>query len=146
MSAAFERVRGADDVPPLKVMAEEMRPLLIGDGYQMFEVRAPQESGPPPHQHPWDESYLVLDGELWVSRGDQQETLHVGDSIRVPAAVVHAYRVVSDGARWLTISSTGGALDFFSDVNATSEGPSDVGALIEAAKRNRVEFVDPALR
>lgn len=146
MSAAFERVLRADDVPPLKVMAEEMRPLLIGDGYQMFEVRAPQESGPPPHQHPWDESYLVLDGELWVGLGDQQETLRVGDSIRVPAAVVHAYRVVSDGARWLTISSTGGALDFFSDVNATSEGPADVGALIGAAKRNRVEFADPALR
>lgn len=39
----------------------------------------------------------------------------------------------------------GGALDFFSDVDETSNGPGDVKALIEAAKRNNVKFADPAL-
>ena len=127
MSTSLEPQRRADDVTALKVMTEEMRPLLIGDGYQMFEVRAPESSGPPPHQHPWDESYVVLEGVLWVSRGGEEATLQAGDAIRVPADVVHSYRVRSDGARWLTTSSTpGGALDFFSDVDATSNGPGDV--------------------
>ncbi len=129
MSTFLEPQRCADDVTALKVMTEEMRPLLIGDGYQMFEVRAPESSGPPPHQHPWDESYVVLEGELWVSRGGEETTLQVGEAIRVPAGVVHAYRVLSDGARWITTSSTpGGALDFFSDVDAASNGPGDVRA------------------
>lgn len=98
MSTFLEPQRCADDVTALKVMTEEMRPLLIGDGYQMFEVRAPESSGPPPHQHPWDESYVVLEGVLWVSRGGEEATLQVGEAIRVPAGVVHAYRVLSDGA------------------------------------------------
>ncbi|APE17876.1 MULTISPECIES: cupin domain-containing protein [Mycobacteriaceae] len=146
MSTSLQPKRRADDVTALRVMTEEMRPLLVGDGYQMFDVRAPQSSGPPPHQHPWDESYVVLEGELWVSRGGEEATLQVGEAIRVPAGVVHAYRVLSDGARWITTSSCpGGALDFFSDVDETSNGPGDVKALIEAAKRNSVRFADPAL-
>jgi quercetin dioxygenase-like cupin family protein len=146
MSTSLEPKRRADDVTALRVMTEEMRPLLVGDGYQMFDVRAPQSSGPPPHQHPWDESYVVLEGELWVSRGGEETTLQVGEAIRVPAGVVHSNLVLTDGARWLTTSSfPGGALNFFSDVDETSNGPGDVQALIEAAKRNSVQFADPAL-
>jgi hypothetical protein len=69
-------ITGAADSPVLDVLGEELRPLTPGGqglSVEVFETSAPGEApgqaGPPPHRHPWDEIYVVLDGILKVFDG-----------------------------------------------------------------------------
>ena len=32
--------------------------------YEVTLQEGPEGTGPPPHEHPWDEAFFVLDGEL----------------------------------------------------------------------------------
>ena len=77
--------------------------------YGMYEVRAPRHSGPPPHDHPWAETFYVLDGELDVVIGE--ETGHVGPGavVHFPARTIHTFAVTTAEARILAVTEGGGA-------------------------------------
>jgi hypothetical protein len=45
---------------PLNVVGEQITVLAPGSrtaGYEIFRQEGPEGSGPPPHCHPWDESF-----------------------------------------------------------------------------------------
>ena len=53
-----------DYVPALDIVGEHVTVLASGeatDGYEIFLQRGPEGSGPPPHSHPWDESFFRRD-------------------------------------------------------------------------------------
>ena len=137
MSAATAPVR-TDSVTPLHVLGEEFRPLVDGAAFEIFDVRAPIDSGPPPHAHPWDEAYVVLDGELAVQRGDEQLVLCAGQAVHVRANDLHAYRVVSPQAHFLTITSPSGAGAFFADMDAHVSLPPDLPTMAAVAQRHQL--------
>jgi quercetin dioxygenase-like cupin family protein len=73
---------GADErrplLPPFTVVPERQQPLnIVGEkltvlasgaqtgSYEIFRQVGPEGSGPPPHTHPWDESFYVIDGEMF---------------------------------------------------------------------------------
>ena len=39
-----------------------------------MEVTLPQDAGPPPHTHRWDEAYFVTEGDVEFRVGDQRFT------------------------------------------------------------------------
>ena len=52
---------------PLNVVGEQLTVLASGaqtGGYEIFRQVGPEGSGPPPHTHPWDESFYVVRGEI----------------------------------------------------------------------------------
>ena len=52
---------------PLNVVGELVTVLASGDataGYEIFLQEGPEGSGPPPHSHPWDESFFVTRGTV----------------------------------------------------------------------------------
>ena len=53
---------------PLNVVGEKITVLASGaqtGGYEIFLQVGSEGSGPPPHSHPWDESFYVLaEGEV----------------------------------------------------------------------------------
>jgi quercetin dioxygenase-like cupin family protein len=130
----------------LAVVGEQVTPVVdSSDGatsYEVFDMTGPEGSGPPPHNHPWDESYLVLDGELavvdWTSglESPREEVLTPGGSAFIPGGATHSFRVRSDSCRFVVVT-TPGALAFFSDADATLGGPTDdLDLLVAVAKRN----------
>jgi quercetin dioxygenase-like cupin family protein len=125
-------------VEPLHVLGEEFRPLVTGAAFELFDVRAVADAGPPPHAHPWDEGYLVLDGQLAVQCADQQRVLGPGEAIHVPAQTLHAYRVVSERIHFLTITAPTGAGDFFADMDASVTLPPDLAKVAEVAGRHQL--------
>ena len=102
----------------LVVLGETLRPLLtnaMGSSLEIFDTSGPADAGPPPHIHPWEEVYVVLDGELEVFVDGERTGLSPGGVAHVPAGVSHAYRNVTD-AHFLTIVTKGNAAQFFEQV------------------------------
>src|SRR5690349_11652279 len=89
------------------VLGESLRPLLtngMGSSIEIFDTSGPAGGGPPPHRHPWEEIYVVLDGELEVTVDGEIHVLRSGGVAHVPAGTVHAYRNLTK-AHFLTIFS-----------------------------------------
>jgi quercetin dioxygenase-like cupin family protein len=74
----------------------------------MIEFLFPHGASPPLHTHPQDESYVVLDGRLTITAGDERFELGPGGTALVPMGVPHTFRVDSDGARVLVVSTPAG--------------------------------------
>ena len=76
--------------------------------FALIEFLFPRHASPPLHTHPQDESYIVLDGELTVQAGEQRFQLGAGGAGVVPMGVVHTFRVDSETARVLVLSTPAG--------------------------------------
>ena len=51
----------------LNVVGERITVLASGEqtgSYEVFHQAGPEGSGPPPHNHPWDEAFYVTRGEI----------------------------------------------------------------------------------
>jgi quercetin dioxygenase-like cupin family protein len=129
----------------LNVLGEQLRPLTPGGqplGIEIFETSGPEQVGPPPHRHPWDEVYLVLDGILDVFDGATWQQATAGACVCVPAGQVHAYRNASPDCRFLTIAGPGHARDFFEQMDAEVTAlPPDMGRVLAVAARNDLEVM-----
>jgi quercetin dioxygenase-like cupin family protein len=76
--------------------------------FALIEFLFPQNASPPLHTHPQDESYLVLEGSVTVRAGDRRFELTAGGVGLVPMGVAHTFRVDSDEARVLVLSTPAG--------------------------------------
>jgi len=76
--------------------------------FALIEFLFPQWASPPLHTHPQDESYVVLEGRLTIQAGDERFELGAGGTALVPMGVPHTFRVDSEGARVLVLSTPAG--------------------------------------
>jgi mannose-6-phosphate isomerase-like protein (cupin superfamily) len=64
-------------------------------------------ANPPIHQHnDEDEAFYVLEGEVTVACGDDEVVCGPGAFVLAPKGVTHSFRVTSDMARTLVITSS----------------------------------------
>jgi len=80
----------------------------VGDRYAMIEFVFPHGASPPLHTHPQDESYFVLEGVLTIQAGNDCFLLETGGAAAVPMGVPHTFRLESDTARVLVLSTPAG--------------------------------------
>jgi quercetin dioxygenase-like cupin family protein len=83
--------------------------------FALIEFLFPHHTSPPLHTHPQDESYIVLEGNLTVQAGEQRFSLAPGGSAAVPMGVAHTFRVDSETARVLVLSTPAGLERFVRD-------------------------------
>jgi quercetin dioxygenase-like cupin family protein len=76
--------------------------------FALIEFLFPRHASPPLHTHPQDESYIVLEGQLTIRAGEQQFELEAGAAAVVPVGVAHTFRVESETARVLVLSTPAG--------------------------------------
>ncbi len=125
------------------VLGESLRPLLtnaMGSSIEIFDTSGPAGGGPPPHEHPWEEIYVVLDGELEVTVDGATHVLQQGGVAHVPGGTVHGYRNVTE-CHFLTIVSKGNAARFFAQVaDEVQMDPPDLPGIIRVAGEHGVTF------
>lgn len=116
-----------------------------GNAWSLIEVRTPKGSGPPPHEHPWDEAYYVLEGSARFQVGDRHLEVHQGDFLYAPAGTVHAFQGASEQpARLLIFDAPAAAEAFFRDAAAEiRELPRDLHKVPEIGARHRLRFLAP---
>jgi quercetin dioxygenase-like cupin family protein len=90
----------------------------------VIEFLFPHHASPPLHTHPQDESYVVLEGELTVKAGEDLLQLEPGGVAVVPAGVPHTFRVDSDTARVLVLSTPAGLERFVRDGSVPATAPT----------------------
>jgi quercetin dioxygenase-like cupin family protein len=139
--SAVTAIAVATDV--LDVIGDRIRPVVEGNQaggtMEVFDVEGDQGSGPPPHAHPWLETFYVIDGRLTLEMGGTQHALEAGTSAVVPAGEVHTFRVESPTARFITVTTGAEASKFFRDLSSNVPGtptPESLPAIIEVAKRH----------
>lgn len=76
--------------------------------FALIEFLFPRHASPPLHTHPQDESYIVVEGRLTVQAGDERFELEAGAAAVIPMGVAHTFRVESDTARVLVLSTPAG--------------------------------------
>jgi quercetin dioxygenase-like cupin family protein len=76
--------------------------------FALIEFVFPHLASPPRHTHPQDESYVVLEGRLTIEAGERRFSLEPGGTGVVPMGVVHTFRVDSETARVLVLSTPSG--------------------------------------
>jgi quercetin dioxygenase-like cupin family protein len=130
--------------PILDVLDQQVRVLASRDetngAYEMFEITGPASSGPPPHAHPWTETFLVLEGDVVVQISGTDLKLSAGDTATVPYMATHTFVLASGSARLLSVTDGIGAGRFFEDLHINAHvgapTPENLGLVIEVAKRN----------
>jgi quercetin dioxygenase-like cupin family protein len=90
----------------------------------VLEFLFPHGASPPLHTHPQDESYVVLEGRLTVQAGADRFELCAGGVATVPISVPHSFRVDSDTARVLVLSTPGGIERFVRDGSVPASAPT----------------------
>lgn len=129
-------------IPALQVVGDLIRPLVQSESFELFELSGAEGSGPPPHAHPWQENYLVLDGELELYGAEGTARVGVGQVARIAAGTLHHYRIASPTARFLVLTSGDGAGRFFEDMDRTlppgPPTPETMEALVQVARRNHL--------
>jgi quercetin dioxygenase-like cupin family protein len=139
-------VEQAEAVAPLQVVGEQIRvlaPATRTGSYEIFLQSGSEGAGPPPHTHPWDEAYFVIEGRLEVLIGDGKVEASAGKLVYVPRGTTHAFRILEPSTKFLSINSQGGAADFFSDVDRETGGSLDLPKLLSAAHRHQIGIAAP---
>jgi len=91
--------------------------------FALWEAVLPRGAAPPVHTHPQGETFYVLEGALvaWVE--DEQHACGPGTVVYVPGGVPHAFRVESDTARLLFVSTPAGIEEYVADLSEPAAWP-----------------------
>jgi quercetin dioxygenase-like cupin family protein len=92
--------------------------------FALIEFLFPRHASPPVHTHPLDESYIVLEGRLTLHAGEQRFELVAGAAAVVPMGVAHTFRVDSDHARVLVLSTPAGLERMIRDGSVPATAPT----------------------
>jgi quercetin dioxygenase-like cupin family protein len=123
--------------------------------FTLIDMHVPAGGGPPPHRHDFEETFVVVEGEIEVTFRDRQQLVRAGETVHVPANAPHAFRNASgSAARLLCTCSPPGQEEFFlavGDLVATRTAPppqlSDdergerMARAVELAPRYRTELL-----
>lgn len=127
---------------PLNVVGETIVVLASGErtgGYEIFLQRGPEASGPPPHSHPWDESFFVTRGEIAFGIGEETRVAKPGTLVHLPAGTLHWFRFGKGGGEMISMTSRLGASKMFADLDReVSPTNPDLGKLVEVGLRHEL--------
>jgi quercetin dioxygenase-like cupin family protein len=103
---------------------------LVGDTYTVtvsgnetngrfcvIDMHIPPGGGPPPHRHDFEETFILLEGEIEATFRGKKSIVRAGDTVNIPSNAPHQFQNVSSkDVRLLCICSPAGQEDFFKQV------------------------------
>ena len=137
---------------------------LVGDTYTItvtgeqtagrfcvIDMHIPPGGGPPPHRHDFEETFIVLEGEMEATFRDQKSLVRTGDMINIPANAPHQFHNTStEPVRMLCICSPAGQENFFLEVGVPvatrTTPPPKLNPKEQAAFIDKVKALAPRYR
>jgi quercetin dioxygenase-like cupin family protein len=112
--------------------------------YCLIDMLVPDDSGPPPHRHDFEEMFTLLEGELEFTFRDQTQTVRAGSTVNIPANAPHVFKNKSGKTvRMLCMCTPAGQDEFFIEVGTPVESRS---ALAPAqSDEEKAEFIKKVL-
>ncbi len=88
-----------------------------GGRFCVIDMHIPPGGGPAPHRHDFEETFILLDGEMEATFRGQKSVVRAGDTINIPANAPHQFHNASSRpVRLLCICSPSGQENFFKEV------------------------------
>jgi mannose-6-phosphate isomerase-like protein (cupin superfamily) len=88
-----------------------------GDRFCVIDMHVPPGGGPPPHRHDFEETFVLLEGEMEVTFRGEKSVVRAGDTINIPANAPHQFHNTSAGpVRMICICAPAGNDRFFLEV------------------------------
>lgn len=122
--------------------------------YAMWEAMVPPGGGPPPHVHGREEeAFLVLDGEITFTVGDQRIVGTAGTFVNMPVGSLHSFKNAShQTARMIISVAPAGLEQMFFEVGQPMQWgetpqpptPAEIEKLLAVAPNYGVEIKLPA--
>jgi mannose-6-phosphate isomerase-like protein (cupin superfamily) len=85
------RVVGLDELPSTATARELVGADHGGAGVCLIFVDAPPGHGPSLHRHPYEEVFVVQEGEATFVADGEERVVRAGEVVIVPAGVAHSF-------------------------------------------------------
>ena len=137
------------DAEELRVMGAAVRFLCGAESteraWSLMEVEVPERTGPPPHDHPWDEAYYVVAGEMRFHIDGREQVVKAGDFIYAPGGTVHGFQGASpEPARVIIFDAPAHAEAFFREMHReVKQLPGDMPKALAIGERHEIHFRAP---
>lgn len=129
---------------------------LVGDTYTItvagedtagrfcvIDMYIPPGGGPSPHRHDFEETFILLDGEIEATFRGEKYVARAGDTVNIPANAPHQFQnVSSQPARLLCICSPSGQENFFEEVGVPAATRTTVPPKLDQEQQR--QFVEKA--
>lgn len=126
---------------------------LVGDTYTtlltgkdtagrfcLIDMHIPPGGGPPPHRHDFEETFVVLEGEIEATFRGTKSVVRAGQTVHIPANAPHQFHnSTGQPTRLLCICSPAGQEEFFATVGVPVASRTTPPANLEPAAE--AEFV-----
>jgi quercetin dioxygenase-like cupin family protein len=88
-----------------------------GERFCVIDMHVPAGGGPGPHRHDFEETFIVLEGEIEVTFRGKKSTVRAGETVNVPSNAPHQFHnAFSKPARMICICSPAGNDRFFAEI------------------------------
>jgi quercetin dioxygenase-like cupin family protein len=147
--------RADSDVPHIGLVGDTYSILLSGKDttgrFCLIDMHIPPGGGPPPHRHDFEESFILLEGEMETTFRGTKSVVKAGETINIPANAPHQFHNSSDKAvRLLCICSPAGQEEFFEQVGVRvatrTTAPPKLNEAEQAEFRAKAEALAPKYR
>jgi quercetin dioxygenase-like cupin family protein len=79
----------------LGIVGDTYTILVTGDDtngrFCLIDMHIPPGGGPPLHRHDFEETFMMLEGELEVTFRGKKSTVHAGDTVNIPSNAPHQF-------------------------------------------------------
>lgn len=119
--------------------------------FTVIDMHVPHGGGPPAHRHDFEETFIVLEGEVEATFRGRKTMLRAGDTAHIPANAPHRFHnVSSEPARLICICSPAGQERFFLEVgipvSTRTTAPPEMDEQQQAEFIRKVEELAPKYR
>jgi quercetin dioxygenase-like cupin family protein len=112
-------------------------------GYAVFEENVPPLGGPPPHRHPDEEIFYVVQGEFEFILNDMDNPFSVlpGSVVHVPSNAIHTFKNVGSGpGKMVVLLNPGDLIDYFRAIGKRIKNDNDRPDLTEVPDFSKLDL------
>ncbi|SEG15321.1 Cupin domain-containing protein [Bryocella elongata] len=118
---AVAHINEDDGLPHIGLVGDTYTVTVSGEDtngrFCVIDMHIPPGGGPPPHRHDFEETFILLEGEMVATFRGAKTVVRAGDTINIPANAPHQFHNASSSAtRLLCICSPAGQEKFFAEV------------------------------
>jgi mannose-6-phosphate isomerase-like protein (cupin superfamily) len=119
--------------------------------FSVIDMHIPPGGGPPLHRHDFEETFVILEGEIEATFRGQKMRVRAGETINIPANAPHRFQnVASVPVRMICICSPAGPENYFLElgvpVATRTTPPPPLTEEEETAFIQRVRALSPKYR
>ena len=83
------------NLPHIGLVGDTYTILLLGNDtngrYCLIDMHVPPGGGPPPHRHDFEETFVIVEGEIEATFRREKRVVKAGETIHIPANAPHQF-------------------------------------------------------